>query len=217
MSEERMNEELAAVEAMLGSLTPAASNVQRDWLMFLAGRASLDRLVESSCRPLTPPHCNGGAFFGGRRFLAASLAAMTSVTAILLVMLLAQRGPQLTGRGMGPIATGPAPATETKAGDAGADIRGGLAYASYRALLRRWLADAERSRKPADIELLDELLPRGNSFAGNDSAPAVGAGTGGGPYESYERLPSLQRELDIDRGFAPALKSQPSNRKENRS
>ena len=42
MSEKRMSDELAAVEAMLGSLTPAASSVDRDRLMFLAGRASAE-------------------------------------------------------------------------------------------------------------------------------------------------------------------------------
>jgi hypothetical protein len=41
MSEERLNDELAAVEAALRSLTPAASAVSRDRLMFLAGRASV--------------------------------------------------------------------------------------------------------------------------------------------------------------------------------
>jgi hypothetical protein len=40
MSEKRLNEELAAVEATLASLKPAASNVDRDRVMFLAGRAS---------------------------------------------------------------------------------------------------------------------------------------------------------------------------------
>ena len=42
MSEERMNDELAALEASLGSLTPAATRVSRDRLMFLAGSASAD-------------------------------------------------------------------------------------------------------------------------------------------------------------------------------
>jgi hypothetical protein len=40
MSEKRINEELAAVEAALASLKPAASGVDRDRVMFLAGRAS---------------------------------------------------------------------------------------------------------------------------------------------------------------------------------
>ena len=40
MSEERLNGELAAIEAVLGSLTPAPSGIERYQLMFLAGRAS---------------------------------------------------------------------------------------------------------------------------------------------------------------------------------
>ncbi len=40
MSEKRLDDELAAIEAVLGSLTPAPSSVRRDRLMFLAGRAS---------------------------------------------------------------------------------------------------------------------------------------------------------------------------------
>ena len=40
MSEKRLNEDLAAVEAALASLKPAASGVDRDRVMFLAGRAS---------------------------------------------------------------------------------------------------------------------------------------------------------------------------------
>jgi hypothetical protein len=44
MSEKRLNDELAAIEAALCSLQPVPSNVQRDRLMFLAGRASADRL-----------------------------------------------------------------------------------------------------------------------------------------------------------------------------
>jgi hypothetical protein len=43
MSEERMNDELTAIEAALGSLTPVPSSVQRDRVMFLAGRATADR------------------------------------------------------------------------------------------------------------------------------------------------------------------------------
>jgi hypothetical protein len=41
MSEKRINEELAAVEAALASLKPAISGVDRDRVMFLAGRASV--------------------------------------------------------------------------------------------------------------------------------------------------------------------------------
>jgi hypothetical protein len=40
MSEKRLNEELAAVEAALASLTPVPSTIQRDQLLFLAGQAA---------------------------------------------------------------------------------------------------------------------------------------------------------------------------------
>jgi hypothetical protein len=40
MSEKRIDDELAVIEAALGTLTPAVSSVGRDRLMFLAGRAS---------------------------------------------------------------------------------------------------------------------------------------------------------------------------------
>jgi hypothetical protein len=40
MSEKRINEELAAIESALASLKPAASGVDRDRVMFLAGRMS---------------------------------------------------------------------------------------------------------------------------------------------------------------------------------
>jgi hypothetical protein len=43
MSEERLNDELAAIEAALCSLTPAASGIERDRLMFLAGKAAASR------------------------------------------------------------------------------------------------------------------------------------------------------------------------------
>jgi len=40
MSEKRMSDELAAIEAALGSLAPVPSGILRDRLMFFAGRAS---------------------------------------------------------------------------------------------------------------------------------------------------------------------------------
>jgi hypothetical protein len=55
MSEERLNDELAAIEAALSDLTPARSGIERDRLMFLAGKASAGRQ----------------AAFGVRRFIAA--------------------------------------------------------------------------------------------------------------------------------------------------
>jgi hypothetical protein len=53
MSEERLNTELAAIEAALCSLAPAPSNIQRDRLMFLAGKASARHRASRLLWPLT--------------------------------------------------------------------------------------------------------------------------------------------------------------------
>jgi hypothetical protein len=49
MSEKRLNNELADIQTALSSLTPVGSRIQRDRLLFLAGRASAD--VASLHRP----------------------------------------------------------------------------------------------------------------------------------------------------------------------
>ena len=71
MSEKPIDGELAAVEAALSTLRPTASALQRDRLMFLAGRASAGKTVagrpESSaaygCMVLAV--CDGDVAFGG--------------------------------------------------------------------------------------------------------------------------------------------------------
>lgn len=55
MSQERMNDDLAAIEAALCSLTPVRSGIERDRLMFLAGRASANQ--RSSARRLAARLC----------------------------------------------------------------------------------------------------------------------------------------------------------------
>jgi hypothetical protein len=67
MSEERLNDELTAIEAALGSLTPVPSNVQRDRVMFLAGRATADRAM--------PPRRHGWATWLWPCATSASLLA----------------------------------------------------------------------------------------------------------------------------------------------
>lgn len=54
MSEKRLNDELAAIEAALGSLTPVPSGVSRNRLMYLAGRASALRRSRSAAAWLWP-------------------------------------------------------------------------------------------------------------------------------------------------------------------
>ncbi len=51
MSEKRLNDDLASMEAALGSLTPAPSSIDRDRLMFAAGRACTSR-VSASRQPI---------------------------------------------------------------------------------------------------------------------------------------------------------------------
>lgn len=51
MPEKRLNDELAAIEAALGSLRPAPSSVRRDRLMFLAGQASVQTTPRDRRRP----------------------------------------------------------------------------------------------------------------------------------------------------------------------
>jgi hypothetical protein len=69
MSEREMNEELAAVEAVLRGLTPAQSGIERDRLMFLAGRASVPA---TRGEPTTVCHCLEQAVPSGQ--LASSTA-----------------------------------------------------------------------------------------------------------------------------------------------
>jgi hypothetical protein len=78
MSEKNLNDELAAVEAALGSVGPGPSRLDRDRVMFLAGRASLAK----------PPV--GRAHRNRRWAWPAAFSAMTAVAATLLVILVAQ-------------------------------------------------------------------------------------------------------------------------------
>ena len=92
MSEGPISEEIAAIEAALGSLTPAAGGLDRDRVMFLAGRVSGERLQPA--RPVA-----------ARRWpsvMAASLVAMTSATAVLLVLLMVRPGLPTADRKFGP-------------------------------------------------------------------------------------------------------------------
>jgi hypothetical protein len=81
MSKEDLSDELAAVEAALGSVGPGPSRLDRDRVMFLAGRASLAEPSE-------------GPTYRSRRWAwPAAFSAMTAVAATLLTILVA-REPQ---------------------------------------------------------------------------------------------------------------------------
>lgn len=73
--------DLSALEAALASLTPRADRLDRDRLMFLAGRAS--------AAPPPSPRL---------RTWQAAFAAMSAVAASLLVALVVQPGPQVVER-----------------------------------------------------------------------------------------------------------------------
>jgi len=79
MSEKRLNEELAAVEAALGSLQPKSTALDRDRLMFLAGRAAAERKPTAWLWPL-------------------ATAATTLVAITFGTMLATRDGPQVVER-----------------------------------------------------------------------------------------------------------------------
>jgi hypothetical protein len=85
MSEERMNVELTAFEATLGQLQPQPAAVDRDRLMFLAGRAAAAR---ATSRRRVFAICSGP--------LALAVNLLLAVT--LGILLAAHRNPQVVER-----------------------------------------------------------------------------------------------------------------------
>jgi hypothetical protein len=88
MPEKRMNKELAAVEAALAALKPAASLVDRDRLMFLAGRASAAGIATGDGYPT-------GAFATNRKaqWLWPCLTAVSLLLALVSTGALMLHGP----------------------------------------------------------------------------------------------------------------------------
>jgi hypothetical protein len=87
-AEPELTPELAAIERQLARLTPAAPRVDRDRLMFEAGRASVSPTAGSSY-PVHLPKL-------GTKFWPAATATMTAATVLLATMLVSQRqSPQL--------------------------------------------------------------------------------------------------------------------------
>jgi hypothetical protein len=78
MSEEELNEELGALEAVLASFDPPPLGVDRDRVMFLAGQASV------------AGKAGAGRALGVGWIWPGALAGMTAVAATLLVILLVQ-------------------------------------------------------------------------------------------------------------------------------
>jgi len=81
MSQKKMNDDMCAFEAALASLTPAASSVDRDQIMYLAGQAA-GRAVARS--PLAP----------ARWFWPCATAASLLV-AVTVAVIAISRGPQI--------------------------------------------------------------------------------------------------------------------------
>ena len=99
MPEKRLNDELAAVEAALAALKPAASLVDRERLMFLAGRASASGIATGDS-PDFRVNENGtgyhlGAFATNRKakWLWPCLTAVSLLLAIVSTSALMLRGP----------------------------------------------------------------------------------------------------------------------------
>ncbi len=85
-AEFELTPDLAAVERKLARLTPAAPRIDRDRLMFEAGRAA--------ARPRWPVYIAGPSW-AGLRFWPAATAAMTAATLLLATMLVWERGAAL--------------------------------------------------------------------------------------------------------------------------
>lgn len=83
MPEEEMNRDLAATEAALSTLTPAPSGVDRDKLMFLAGRASAGTSLAT------------GAPAGTSWLWPAATAASALIAVCLGAMWFADSGPRV--------------------------------------------------------------------------------------------------------------------------
>lgn len=75
MSQEELNDELADIEAALATVGPGPSRLQRDRVMYLAGRASVGPATQRTGTAWAWP---------------AAFGAMTVVAATLLVMVVAQ-------------------------------------------------------------------------------------------------------------------------------
>jgi hypothetical protein len=86
MSEERLNSELAAIEAALCSLKPAPSNIQRDRLMFLAGKASATCHIPKLLWPMTTAaSLLAATVFGALWVVGSSSASVNPVAGVSVV------------------------------------------------------------------------------------------------------------------------------------
>ncbi len=199
--DENQEEELKQFEAKLASLVPRRDRVDPGWGSVLAEKAAQNMVAAvAQTGPAERVPCEGSSGHvyvcvycgrsadraaGVRRWAwPASLAAMTSVAAALLVMLVAGRGPQVADRADGLRVTPPvnlAATTNTLADD------------SYRVVLRTWRDGNQRILTAADRSLPEDLFTRGNSLANNGHTSSGSIHAGERPLTSSEFLQRILR------------------------
>jgi len=215
---------MTALEAALAALTPRADRLDRERLMFLAGRASVlgEKAVEGATAGLSGSGRDSTAGQASRGTQhsrwpwPAAFAAMTAVAAGLLVALVTRPGPQVVER-IAPVRPGSqaaksAPADHRPAAPAGSDkpVEGGEEFRST----PRWpwdtlaldrsdgrdgrLARAGLSR--ADYARLLESASdrRAEAFLAPASADKIPQ-TPPPPVSNREFLDSLLKETGLDR------------------
>jgi hypothetical protein len=197
MSQEDLNEELAAVEAALASVGPRPSRLDRDQVMFLAGRASVgDR---------TGPR----AAWGRRWAWPAAFSLMTAVAATLLVTLLVrQPEPQRVERARPGLIQ---PATEKDVGpqQREAPFQPPAPVEPFPPGALAVSPSLEPEAQPAGRDMLYSFGPRGMLVAElRPPEPAAGppgqrARSRGAPVPYREMLKRLMEGAEPDRAFLP--------------
>jgi hypothetical protein len=183
MSEDRVNDELASFEAALESLRPAPSCIDRDRLMFLAGRAAAaDRMVGTAAGPTGPRF----------RLLWPAATAVSLLVAVALGTLLAMRGPRQ------PVTRAPSPRPGIhRPGNPGPDalepsVSGadGTLWPALAATTPAELSAGRNSylalRRAVLREGVDALPVPKSSSAAKDSLPKWGPGARGAPSELFD-------------------------------
>lgn len=194
MSGDENQEELKQFEAELASLVPRRDRVDPGWGSVLAAKAA-QSVAAAHGSPAARVPCEGpsGHVFvcvycgrnadrtarAGRWGWPAALAAMTSVAAALLVMLVAGRGPRATTVG---------PATmDTNT----------FAAHSYPAASQPWRGSNRRILTSADRGSLDDFFARSNSLASNNGASTAPIEAGERHLTSSEFMQRLLRHPDV--------------------
>ncbi len=194
MSEEHLNEELAAVEAALASVGPRPSRLDRDRVMFLAGRASAAPQTDVPPRRV------------GRWAWPAAFCGMTALAASLLVMLaVRQPEPKVVER------TRPGPAEAATERTAGPDQKevpvppgSPRQPASPREVGGLFRPDSDRDRfleNTPYFGLLDQMLALGpDSWTAAPRSPADRRQRSAAPMPYHDLLNSL---LDVPATSGP--------------